>query len=348
MLINYREKILDSLKYCPDFNEFLDRKFKNHTVRNKKENSFLYRASNSEYWVTFDILNGNTLVVLGDMGEGIFQWYGDKYFSMEWIASLNLDYFNGKKICGDKNSWCSKKAEKYILEKIDDLVENFFDYFDEENINERMEQYGFDSETCSFFQNNFEKALDDNNFYKEVWQTKLKESLKNVLYNETQLEDSLHNEEAFSSWCSNYIYNYHGLVSGNEYEYLDDDDGYIMKCGQIVNNDSKHFLYALKSAYVKNLEYDVNLADDNFFETTWNDEKYVGFYIDFKDKNEFLEFYKRHLVKNSLGNEDVCFMLRNSDNNTHCIYQNREKLFENNENLFYDEKISAYYCIKEK
>lgn len=71
--------------------------FKNHIAEFSDQGMFKtlewHEPSTSNYWCRF-IISKRTLIVYGDCGDAIFQW--SDALTWEWIAGLDLHYFEGK------------------------------------------------------------------------------------------------------------------------------------------------------------------------------------------------------------------------------------------------------------
>lgn len=62
----------------------------------------------------------SVLMVYGDLGDAIYQWYGDPTADLAWIAGCDLHYFHGKCQASeigrsyDNYDWDEKEADRYI------------------------------------------------------------------------------------------------------------------------------------------------------------------------------------------------------------------------------------------
>lgn len=65
-----------------------------HTVTAMDDLSLRWqKPKNSAYWIEY-ILRRNYLIVIGDVGEAIYQW--SQHLTWDFLKTLDLDYFVGK------------------------------------------------------------------------------------------------------------------------------------------------------------------------------------------------------------------------------------------------------------
>lgn len=84
--------------------ERADEMFRDHRVTvqgmnppGSPPNMVVFRApTHSNGWMHLEIIRGTHLVIVGDLGEAVYQWPGDPGLTFGWLAGLNLHYFRGK------------------------------------------------------------------------------------------------------------------------------------------------------------------------------------------------------------------------------------------------------------
>lgn len=97
------------------------------------------------------IVGGGTLIVKGDYGDSVFQWYPEKGLDLRWLANTGLDYFAGKCQASesgrDFKSFDTGYLHKDLTDLLDEHSKNFDDY-GHESPNELREKFeearGFD------------------------------------------------------------------------------------------------------------------------------------------------------------------------------------------------------------
>lgn len=82
------------------------------------------------YYIRY-ILDGNYLIVTGDVGEAIYQWYD--ILTLEFLNECNLSYFAGKcqasEAGRDFKEWDNDKAQKQVKEYIEEYDDLSWDKF---------------------------------------------------------------------------------------------------------------------------------------------------------------------------------------------------------------------------
>jgi len=133
--------------------------FKNHVVsyydKGERLEHLIWRIPGSSNGYMEFIACGGNLVVRGDYGDSIFEWY--RRVDLKWIAGTDLSYFAEKcqasEYGRDFKSWDSEQLREDIEALLDEHSKNFEDY-DHESPNELRDKFedvnGFDAVNGEF------------------------------------------------------------------------------------------------------------------------------------------------------------------------------------------------------
>jgi len=101
--------------------------FKNHKVTSHSPEFIVWTNPGTSVYRVDYALHGVFLVVLGDMGEAVYQW--SQAISWEFLNGLDFSYFHSKCRASPTgfpwNDWCSRRAKEYLedLFKEDDSLD---------------------------------------------------------------------------------------------------------------------------------------------------------------------------------------------------------------------------------
>ncbi len=94
-----------------------------HTNENNIEVLVWKRPGSSNCAIYYHLVHGGTLVVLGDLGDAIYNWYSS--IDLEWISGLDLGYFAGKCQASEygrvPTEWDKDQAEKELKEHFSEI-----------------------------------------------------------------------------------------------------------------------------------------------------------------------------------------------------------------------------------
>lgn len=117
--------------------------FKNHKVELIVNSPLDYRIHYKRpdtwnYGMTFIIFH-NTLVVLGDLGQLIYQWH--EYLKPAFLIDLELDYFSRKMTTISGADDCYSWDEDIVIERCGEHIATAIKYYIEDNTDEYIEEH---------------------------------------------------------------------------------------------------------------------------------------------------------------------------------------------------------------
>jgi hypothetical protein len=118
-----------------------DNQFKNHElfIEIEQENLkvYNYRKPNSSDGYMKIIVTGYNVIVSGDYGDAIYGYFSTPQYGLEWLASLNIGYFNGK--C--EASEVGRNYTEWDYHKAFERFQSYFlSYFGEHKFNSLLDR----------------------------------------------------------------------------------------------------------------------------------------------------------------------------------------------------------------
>lgn len=118
--IQYRIKLADDM-------------FKDHQVMVRGFNSpggtvneLLFRSpESSNGWMHLQIVRGYCLVVLGDLGDAVYEWHGNPPLTFSWLADLDLHYFRSKCVASEDGRGFEEWDEQSLAGRWERYIEGF-------------------------------------------------------------------------------------------------------------------------------------------------------------------------------------------------------------------------------
>jgi len=108
---------------------FKDNQVSKHEVSREQGWEYLrFNKPGSTFYLVAYRLHGHTLTVTGDVGDAIYQWYGEPEPTLKWISRLSLDYFASKCVASENGrgykEWNSDRAEIRLKEHLAEVYED--------------------------------------------------------------------------------------------------------------------------------------------------------------------------------------------------------------------------------
>lgn len=174
-----------------------------------------YRQPDSSNGYMKIIITGCNVIITGDYGDAIYGYFSTPQYGLEWLAGLNIGYFNGK--CEASESGRDFKEWDYN-KAFENFQHNFIYYFGEEQFEKvsiSFEDLLDDKEYKDFTEEEEERfiqILDSNNELKDWEKMSEKERLEfsvtefnnlelDVDWNE--LKENLGNQNEWASFINN-------------------------------------------------------------------------------------------------------------------------------------------------
>jgi len=92
--------------------------FRDHRVTLVSDRELVWRNPNSSLYAMVYMIRRGHLIVLGDLGDAIYQW--SRAVDWAWLSGLSFDYFRGKctssEVGRDFDDWSERRAVKAIGE----------------------------------------------------------------------------------------------------------------------------------------------------------------------------------------------------------------------------------------
>ena len=101
----------------------------NQVVEDSRPDSLVFRKiGTSDCYMRYVLLSGSTLVVVGDLGDAVYQWHGDPRLTFQWLAGLDLDYFVSKCRASEVGVPFEEWSEEIARERFADLRKSYAEH----------------------------------------------------------------------------------------------------------------------------------------------------------------------------------------------------------------------------